>query len=599
VVKRRWNDGSVKHAIVSGRATLAANTPLDVVATPTSQQANAGLPRLTAADIQAAAPSAVVQCGSLGVVSLQPLLGNPVRTWVSGPEMVECHYRSDLAVGSLVTVWFHVRLHADGRCWVRAIVENGYLDDGNGAVAAQTDQSYVPDVTIGGRLVFNNGGQVLTHFKYTRWTAEGWTTPTTPVGVTHNVAYLRLSKLVPRYRWTNPSEAMLNRLTTGYTPMAGGDHTPNMSNTGFQSGIGLLPHWDALYCSSGDSRARAACLANAGHLNSYPIVRRSRRTASVVRPSEFPNWTFAGPSGGGASSHASGQLTWDFAHHPSAGFTAYLTTGEYWHLETMALQSSLCYLTIGSTRGSGIQRRLTLQTRGAAWSLRTIGQYCGLAPDEDLAAGGVARDYADLLASTYQWINALKDSPNFSQLGSPWQYELGAWGSAGSVAPWMTDFWVQTNGHISELEPLMDMTALNQARDWMYRWVIGRLGRAGNPGEFAFTRAAQYGLTIAPDNRTDPTNWYRDWGTVFTASFGAANTQAENSLRGTSGAAPSSAATGYWGNLLPALSFAIDHGATGAVEAWARLTNASNWSDVLGSGFDDVPIWGIFPAAFQ
>jgi hypothetical protein len=56
---------------------------------------------------------------------------------------------------------------------------------------------------------------------------------------------------------------------------------------------------------------------------------------------------------------------------------------------------------------------------------------------------------------------------------------------------------------------------------------------------------------------------------------------------------------GYWGNLMPAIAYAVDHGAPGASAAWARLTGASNWSVLASAGFDDIPIWGIVPRSFN
>ena len=55
------------------------------------------------------------------------------------------------------------------------------------------------------------------------------------------------------------------------------------------------------------------------------------------------------------------------------------------------------------------------------------------------------------------------------------------------------------------------------------------------------------------------------------------------------------AASGYWGNLLPAISYAVDHGAPGAPAAWGRLIGASNWVVLRSSGFGNTPIWGVVP----
>jgi len=154
VVKRSWNDGSIKHAVISGHATLAANVPLDL-------QIAAGTPSggaaLTFLDIVTALPTASVQCGAIGTVQLATLLATPFRTWVSGPEMVECHYRLAVGLDATLVVWFHVRLYRTGRIWIRAICENGYLD------VNTVDKNYVPAVTIGLATVYTNGGASLIH----------------------------------------------------------------------------------------------------------------------------------------------------------------------------------------------------------------------------------------------------------------------------------------------------------------------------------------------------------------------------------------------------------------------------------------------------
>jgi len=93
------------------------------------------------------------------------------------------------------------------------------------------------------------------------------------------------------------------------------------------------------------------------------------------------------------------------------------------------------------------------------------------------------------------------------------------------------------------------------------------------------------------------TNFYDTWGQVFAATFGTANSTSScgTVLEGASGSDPLNASSGYWGNLMPAIAHAVDHGAPGAAAAFARLTGASNWTAVQNSGFDDLPIWGIVP----
>jgi hypothetical protein len=127
---------------------------------------------------------------------------------------------------------------------------------------------------------------------------------------------------------------------------------------------------------------------------------------------------------------------------------------------------------------------------------------------------------------------------------------------------------------------------------------VGRFGGSA-AAEYCFRDVAQYHIAYAPtdspnwNNGTGP--WYADWGQLYVATVGHANDCATgNSLRGSSGGDPLVMSTGYWGNLRPALSYALDHGATGAATAYARLTGASNYA-AGAAGFDDDPVWSVRP----
>ncbi len=329
-MKRLWNDGSIKHAVISGHATLTANTPLDL-------QIAAGTPSggaaLTSLDIVAALPTASVQCGAIGAVQLATLLATPFRTWVSGPEMVECHYRAAVGIDASLVVWFHVRLYRTGRVWIRAICENGYLD------VNTVDKNYVPTVTIGLATVYTNGGASLSHYANTRWDVEGWIGGDPQITPKHNGAQLIATKLVPNYWKRNPSQNALNAISSPYAPMDHGQWTLTQGDTGFQYEIGILPVWDALYCTSGDPRAYRAVTAAARSLGTYAIVWRDSATKLPPRPTDRPNWTVLGDNGGGSNGTDAGPTVWDMAHHGSGGYLAYLVTGDYYYLETMQRRS--------------------------------------------------------------------------------------------------------------------------------------------------------------------------------------------------------------------------------------------------------------------
>src|SRR5207245_11351970 len=123
----------------------------------------------------------------------------------------------------------------------------------------------------------------------------------------------------------------------------------------------------------------------------------------------------------------------------------------------------------------------------------------------------------------------------------------------------------------SDLEPFSDMSTWNAVRNHLYQSVVGILGLTGT-NNYCFTGASNYTITVASSNNSDTTTWYQSWGTVYQSTFGTANTSCGNTLTGSSGADPASASTGFWGNLLPGIAYAADHGASGAAAAWTRLT---------------------------
>jgi hypothetical protein len=584
-VLRTWNDGSVKHALISGLASLTANVTRTVNvnngASPTGTN-------LTLANLQSVNPTSTVQWGSIGTVSLS--LTSPVRQYISGPRMSEWHFRSD--IGNQGSVWWHVRLFSDNRVYVRVICENGYLDNGSGATTTAATQTYIPTITIGGTTVYNNGGANLTHYKRTRYYAEGWVGGNPSVTPLHDVAYLRAAKLVPNYGWTAASASALNGLTQTYTPMARGDFFADMGSTGYQPGIGLLNNWDALYCATGDARAYRSVLANASSLNAYAIGFRGKTSQRPIKPSDFGTWNVDGPFGGGTDTLGAGPNTWEYNHHPSGGYLAYLLTGDYWHYETMLLQSAACYLAPDTSLGQGTSRIMDRQVRGTAWALRTVGQLCAIAPDADIGGSNLVESYRSLLANNYShWLAVSQSATAYVWSGRLSNAYSSSWG-LGEAAPWMTDFWLQTNGHISDAEPLATMTALNSVRDYMYRWVVSRLGATGTQSEYGFVHAGQYTIKVSADNSDGAS--YQNWETIYTQTIGSPNTVASNTLLGESGSDPSIMATGYWGNLLPAISYASDHGASGASTAYARLTGATNYASGSAT-FNDAPVFGIKP----
>lgn len=599
VIKRRWNDGSVKHAVIVGRTDLAANTPKTisiVIGTPAFGT------DLTAADIQAAAPRATVQCGSIGTVNLSSLLGSPFRTWISTPEMVECHYRSAVGSDDSLVAWFHVRFWAGGRVWVRAFVENGYIGQ------AASTKTYAAAVVIGGATVYSNAS--LAHLPFTRWTAEGWIGGNPNVTPRHDTAYLMATKLVPNYWKRSPSNADLNALPQTYTPMAlFSGVEANVTSGGYAPFTGLIPKWEALYVTTGDERAFRSAIASATAWQLHAMARRPTSNR-IAKPSDYATTHY------GSTTISLNGYTWDAAHGPNFGYVAYLVTGDYFHLETMGFNAQTIYLAHPNNNGGGTSRLINgVQNRAVAWSQNILGSYAAIAPLEDVPAddAAVVNEYRTLLANNFAYWLAQINRPGMNSLGLPYAYSLGAWGyppngaTDGSVATWMTDFWVAVNGLNSDREPVENTANLVAVRDWMYQWVVGRFGPSG-AGHYHFSRAATYGIKVHPTSvgtvfGTDPREFYATFGDVWVGQFGSPNNETTNLIDNSTNLS-SAVVRGYWANVLPAISYAVEHNAPGAAAAWARFTGASNWSTYeaglhwSGDTWHNTPIWGVVPRGF-
>lgn len=624
VVKRRWNDGSPKHAIFAGRATLTANTPRAITF-------NAGTPAtgtpLAHADIVAAAPTATVtltgitqKIGTAAPVALpnisvalaDAIAAGPQRTWLATPQMVECHYlvkpRAD------IYVWFHVRRFAGGHTWVRTIVEYSklpYTDD--------TFLNYTAVATIGATTVWNNAGAAFNHALETRWSVEGWFAGGATVTASHNPAQLRATKLVPNFFERNSTiDALLPSLRTSYTPGSLVDLRLDYGETGYDPQIGLLPLWDMLYVATGDVRAWRAVQANAFAVGAHATVWRDPANARPARLATYANWSYEGQNQGGYTSlPARNQLgdatsyssvnRWDTAHNVSSGYLAYLITGDYAHLETLQLQCTGIFLSISTADGAGTNRTVLTQTRGIGWFFRTVAQFLALAPD---TGEQVDRDFAADIGAwlesniAYHTANGPAGAYANNSIGYPLTISTYDETKPLSTAPWMHHFWIQSMGHASDLEPLAaaKMPALVTLRDWMYKGIVGLLG-PGTDGTFDYRYAGTYNITVSDVVRpnfsaTYPNQLYQNWGQVWNATLAyiSAGADAGGYPRPGTSASPTLYAGhfGYFNNLLPAIAYAAEHNAPGAVAAWNRLAAATNWS-AFRLAVSDQPTWAVMP----
>jgi hypothetical protein len=607
-VMTTWSDGSANHVVVSGDYSATQNATLTVNVTSGTPPTGTALAH---ADIVSAAPTSVVDCGAFGSASLATRLaaGAPDVVLLAGHRMIEAWYRAD--IGSDIHCTWYVKLWASGRMHVDVMVENGFLDNGSGALWTNTTRSYTANITIGGSTVLNTA---VTHYGHQRYYAHGWIGGDPQMTRLHDTSDIMASKMTPNYPYGPVDSASLDALDRSYVVLDKGPHEENMGGTGSAPAIGLLPNWCAAYLTTPDARSFDAVIVGSLSINSYPISWRTKTTKEAAPllsgTGNFGNWTADGPNQGGNTVQGAGSLIWDQAHHPCEGYLAYLITGDGVHLETLIMQAGLCFLQRPSSNGTGTARLLSDQIRGYAWSLRTICLYGAITPTAMKGSGTPAHQFRTLIENNYASLKTALlsgDTKAWSGIGfvndyggngtqDGWDYPADTVAPyTGSIPPWQPDFFAGVNGFVSETEPCDNMADLIFVRNRMYRWTIGRLGASGRSSEYDFTRAASYGLKAATDGTGG--TWYQSFGKIFEETYGSLNTTATNTLQGSSGSNPATP-NGYWGNLTPAIAYAVDHKAPGARAAYRRLTGATNWSTVTGT-FTNNPVWGVAPRNAQ
>lgn len=608
IAKNTWPDGSLKFAAVSGRATLAAGTPLTVnlsVGTP------AAIANLTTENLRTSGATASIGAGAFGTVSWTSAdWANPFMTWISGPFMSSWLYRKPIGSDAHLVGWLEVRLYRGGAVEILPWVENGYLN-----VARPSNKSAAYTFDLGGTRRFSGTIDLPNHCRsvlVSGATLSHWLGTAPQITLNHDKAYLQATGLVPTYGASVPASASVwTYLVNSFTPLQQGNYANAMGQAGYQPSIGILPEWDTLYLASNDPRAFPGVIMNAYSAGRYGIHYRDENTLRPFRFSSYPNLVVDGGASTGISNTGASTKntftpatsgtappTWDIPHHPSIAFTAYLLTGRFYFMEEVQFAATTNYLVnTDATRkfsaGVFLSNAGANTTRGAGWAIRTLAQAACVCPDDDPLRAEFAASMAanvDFYHSTYV---AQRNNPH--GFVAPYSnYTAGA--GKYSEAAWMQDFFTASVGYALDMAPGLtsaSTTKLSEFFAWKAQSVIGRLGGTA-PTDFLYRDAAQYTVAIAPSDNVDFSTgagpWYANWGEIYRATLGTANPGIAGPLRG--GNYPE--ASSYWGNLQPAIAYAVRHNVPGAMAAYTRMVTASNWNEIV-AGFALAPVWSVAP----
>ena len=626
VVLNQWPDGSAKFAVLAGRASLAASELKKVVlragALPVAATA------LSETQLKAALSSASLGFAPFGTVELVPLIGvasafdsaagrwsaGRVRQVVAGAEMSSWVYYAPIGGHAHLTAWFEVRLWASGHVEVLPWVENGWLN-----VAGPTSFAGTLSFSMNGTSRFSEPITLAHHCRTAAIKGRPighWAPAADGLQYSHDTAYFQQTRLVPSYLGA-VSGALLARQPTSFEPLAQASFPVYMGEPGYHPSIGMLPEWDVAYLAgNGDARAQAAVLVNGFATGRFAIHYRDEKTNKSIRFSAYPDHCFGSSNNLGVGSTGASSTNqslpdptgtappvWNTSHHPSVGYLAYLVSGWSYMAEETQFSAALGYLKQGNqlrNRSQGVLRTDVgaNTTRGAAWSLRTLLQALTVTPDADTT---LRAEYTESVSSNIGYYHAKYiASANHPQgVCAPYS-DYVAGDSKYTQAAWMEDFFTAAWGYALSLR--LPLTAASQTQldaffKWKARSIVGRFGRPGVTSEFNFNDAAQYTVAVAASDTADWANgtgpWYPDWGAIYKATLGKDNSVVEaGQLRGAYFPDPSS----YWGNLQPALSYAVEHAAAGAAEAYQRMTTASNWPAFVAL-CGDAPVWSVRPPA--
>lgn len=596
--KATYSDGSLKHAIITAVIPTLSASASQALTIYTQSVPGAGSP-ITKASILATAFDAVASCtisGTTYSLTARELLdGTTARTldltWLSGANCSEFIVGGRLKAGAVthahLCAYFHVRAYGSVssvtkvRCDV--VVENGWtFTAGAGLIA------YIPSISVGGVVVWDNGGASYNHYHHSRLHRRGWWGTDTQVRTALNAAYLKSSKGTFNYGSPAPTSGVLDGFLS-YTPGSNVNLRTNWGDTGYHPQIGPMPQWDAAYVKSGgDSRALNGVVNNALAGGSYSYHYRDENTGYPPSLDTYPNLCESEQTGGivigtGGVGHSHEPGADPNAHQPLLGYLAYLITGDYVHLEELQFLANYNMVwTARASRAAGTGNNAYgvpgLQMRGRAWGLRTLAHCAAITPDAHALKSYFVSKVNNCIThytSTYATVGGA----NYNVLGAIQDYD---WPT--QYSPWQSDFFTSVFCRLNEL----DFASSSTLQTWSARWPTGRMGQPGIGNGYCRFYATNYNFSSGivqsggAYNTSFAQLYTEQWNLACTppgpnATAGWMHTDALPNVN-----------SGYFSNMRPALAMAVDAGVANPI--------TFRQYEVMGvTDYTTAPEWDITP----
>lgn len=611
-VRNRWSDGSVKFAVLSGIASGAGS--VSVTAWPSDTMSGTAVAEPTLAETS-------VDFGAYGKATL---VRTAQGTWnkatagrvrsIPGPVMSEFHYYAPAPSDAHLAVWWYVRAYSNGQVEVETVVENGWLMV---TVTAPTQKDYTPTVRVNGAVVYS--GVALNHYHHTRWSRADWTSGSS-LTPTHVGAYLSETKLVPNYysgaagagAWTKITNTSMHTSAAADRPaplsLGSWDEAMGAGGEGSDDQKGPLPHWEALYCTTGDPRAYFATVGNGRLLGRYSVYYRDETTGKAPTPSTKGNLWYQSGDSNSTPTPTGGSNAVSYSHLPSWGYLPYLLTGR-WHFwemaESLALTNhfNISYLSPWPTsygRG-GNQGILHGEPRARGWGLLRRAQAACIVPDSETTAQyELCRLHGNNIEYLWQLQSGTAMANSLGVVFVYYQYANVPGADILGSAPWQQSFLTMAVAWARDLEvtPQSQRAAMLSLFSHACKHAIGLLGKSSQGG-FNWRRWDVYEMSYGlRDADGSPASFYASWGALNTANlsnYGASelpDTDGLGVLQNTYTA--TSSATSLSMRSILSLGWAVDHGETGALEAWQRVTASSTWT-AYSSSLATYPRYAVVP----
>jgi len=523
-VKNTWDDGSVKHAIVTVKtpALAAGGSATIELMRDTTPDARGGA--LTVNQMLAGNLDLKLELSNLNgstvtldakTVLAQAIANGTVKTWLAGENAIEVAVRAK--INDQLEAEFDIRFHADGTYTTDVIVRNDWA-----FTAGVVKTNYNVAIKDSNVIVFSQDN--VSQNQYSTWHQTiSSSTSLNAMYAQVDAVYLQATGAIPSYDFSfSPTETRLagtyaGLQTSDQSLMGNAGITRSIGMTGERDDIGPLPAWTVDYLRSGDIRAAENMYAKADAAGSVPWHFRDERSGETVNLDDFSDrqlWIDGRASTNSAYTSIkftanAGSTGWalDAAHQPSLTYVPYLLTGSQYYLSETFAEASWV---IGAVNWRGDQKSLVAQNeqmRGQAWGLRDLANAAFAAPD-----GSEMQSYfLGLVNRNLDWyVSQYIDNGIQAKYGElEGFFFLRAGSHSGYMAPWQQDFMTIVLGTLAEQGYTQAADLLN----WSANFTAGRFLHAAD----GFNPYAGFGYQLSVEDRMTKSP-FTSWSEAYQAS---------------------------------------------------------------------------------